>query len=309
MRLSLEQAVANARSAGDARRYPVPGDPRLRAGAIFSALTPRFSFAHGATIFTLGSCFARTVEEKLVGFTLPTTRIAVPTSERPGRPNGILNEYNPGTICQRVEHAARGASFEDRCIAPEGDGYLDLLLPEYVTPATKERLLARRAQVDQVYAALSGSDAVIVTLDLVEAWYDRAAGLYLNRLPPPGALMWERARFELHIFDVDDTRLLLERLVKALVSIGVRKIVLSVSPVPMEATYAGVDCAVANAFSKAVLVASAHAIRQQHAEVDYFPGYEIVSSVGRDAYEADQVHIRDDVVALVTDYLVEKYAA
>jgi len=308
MRITLEDAVRNARTIGYARRYPQPGDPRIRNGFVFPQMTPQFSFPAGATIFTLGSCFARTVEENLAGFVVPTKTIAVPAGERPGRSNGILNEYNPGTMCQRVEYAASGASFGDQCIAPEGDGFLDLLLPEYVTPGTPQRLMQRRAEVDDVYRSLRSSEAIIVTLDLVEAWFDRETELYLNRLPPPGVLLTDRGRFELRILDVDETQALLDRMVRTLVAMGVHKIILSVSPVSLEQTFSGRDCVVANSFSKSVLIACSNAISHCYREVQYFPGYEIAIAAGANSYEADHVHVRDDLVESITKYLVDTYA-
>jgi GSCFA family protein len=308
VRLTLEHAIQNARSAGHMRLFPAKDDPRVRHGAVFPELAPRFSFAKGSSLFTLGSCFARTVEEKLPGFSLPTTRIAALPGERPGRPNGILNEYNPGTMCQRIERAASGTSFGDACIAPERDGYIDLLLPEHVTPATKDRLLARRGEVDAVYRELASCQAVIVTLDLVEAWYDVSTGLYVNRMPPTAFLLADRGRFELHVLDVTEVQRLLERMIEAFLAISVNKILLTISPAPLEATYSGQDCAIANAYSKSVLVVSAHHLSRRYSQVDYFPGYEIVTSAGAEAYEADAAHVQDELVERVTNYLVERYA-
>jgi hypothetical protein len=307
MRLTLEEAIKNAKNAGYARRLPAQDDPRIRNGAVFPEIVPRFSLAKGTSIFIVGSCFARSVEEKLQEFSLPTRRFAAPESERPGRPNGILNEYNPGTMCQRVEYAAKGASFGDLCIAPEGDGYIDLLLPEYVTPATKERLLERRAEVDDVYIDLAASEAVIVALDVVEAWYDKAAGLYLNRIPPAAFLLADRERFELHILDVDDTQRLLERMVNALTAMGIAKILVTVSPVALEATYSGKDCVLANSYSKSVLVVSATHVSRIYREVDYFPGCEIVTSAGPDSYAPDFIHVREHVLDSVANYLIDRY--
>lgn len=309
MRFTFEEAIENARNAGYARRFPAKDDPRIRDGAVFSQVFPRFSLAKGTSIFTLGSCFARNVEEKLHDFLLPTKGFGVPKCERLGRPNGILNEYNPGTMCQRIEYAAKRESFGELCIAPEGGGYIDLLLADYVTPATKERLMERRAEVDKVYTSLFECEAVIVTLDLVEAWYDKTEGLYVNRIPPTAFMLADRERFEMDILDVHETQLLLERMVNALRAMGVTKILLSVSPVPLDATYSGKDCAVANTHSKSVLVASAHSLSRLYREVDYFPGYEIVTSAGRDSYDSDSIHVRDDVVELVTNYLVDQYAS
>ena len=308
MRLTLEQAIHNARSAGNSRLFPAKDDPRIRHGAVFSEFAPRFKLSSGSSLFTLGSCFARTVEEKLPGFSLPTTKIASAPGERPGRPNGILNEYNPGTMCQRIEYAARRAGFGDRCIARERDGYIDLLLPEYVTPATKERLLARRAEVDAVYEGLALCDAVIVTLDLVEAWYDTATGLFVNRMPPTALLLADRTRFELHILDVAEVQCLMERMIKAFFASGIMKIILTVSPAPLENTYSGQDCAIANSYSKSVLVVSAQNLSRCYPQVDYFPGYEIVTSAGPEAYQTDAVHVQDILVEQVTDYLVAQYA-
>ncbi len=275
---------------------------------VFSQVLPRFLLARGTSVFTLGSCFARNLEEKLEHFSLPTRTFTAPEGERPGRPNGILNEYNPGTICQRVEHALKGISFGDLCIAPEGGGFIDLLLPEYVTPATRERLMARRAEVDNIYRSVSACEAVIVTLDLVEAWYDKSAGLYLNRVPPAAFLLADRDRFEMHILDVQETLDLLDRMVNAFRALGVTKILLTVSPVPLETTYSGKDCLTANIQSKSVLIVSSHTLCQRHQEVDYFPGYEIVTSAGPESFHSDSIHVLDDVVEKVTDFLVEQYA-
>src|SRR5262249_2573244 len=104
-----------------------------------------------------------------------------------------------------------------------------------------------------------------------------------------------------------ETELLLERMVTALRAMGVRKILLSVSPVPMEMTFSGKDCAVANVYSKSVLVAGAESIRRRHAEVDYFPGYEIAMSAGSELYESDLIHVRDEFVELITSYLIDHY--
>jgi hypothetical protein len=167
--------------------------------------------------------------------------------------------------------------------------------------------MERRTEVDKVYTALFASEAVIVTLDLVEAWYDKTANLYLNRLPPTAFLLADRERFEMHILDVHETQLLLERMVNALRAMGVTKILLTVSPVPLETTYSGKDCTIANTYSKSVLVVSANSISRLYREVDYFPGYEIVMSAGPEFYNPDSVHVRDDVVELVTNYLIDQY--
>ena len=310
MRISLDEAVAKSRLAGSAQLFPKKNDDaRLRDGVIYSKVFPRFALTPGAAIFTLGSCFARSVEERLPGFSLPTKRVAVPKTERLGRPNGILNEYNPGTMCQRLECAARRETFSDLCAVADKDGYIDLLLPEYTQPSDMDRLMQRRAEVDEIYKALFTCEAIIITLDLVEAWYDASAKLFLNRIPPAACLTNERERYEVHIFDSQETYQLLRRMTVALNEIGLRKIIMTVSPVPLEATYSGRDCFAANFYSKSVLIASANEISREFAQVDYFPGFEIVMSRGANSYTASPIRVQEEIVEQVTAYMVESYVA
>ena len=263
----------------------------------------------GMTIFTIGSCFARSLEDNLPGFLLPTKAFSVPKTERLGRPNGILNEYNPGTMCQRIEFAKNEVTFEDKCIAKVEGGYIDLLLTEFVTPSTIERIMERRSEVDKLYSKLFNSDAVFITLDLIEGWYDKHIGLYLNRIPPTEYLSKNRKRFEIHILDISESYSLLERIVLALIEIGIRRILIAVSPIPLEVTYSGKDCFAANMYSKAVLVVCAHKLSLNFPEVDYFPGYEIVTSAGNSVFESDSIHVRDDFVERVTAFMVSEYIA
>ena len=307
MKLSLSEAITRARTAGAARFNAKPGDTRIRGGSIYCELFPKFSLPPGATVFTIGSCFARSVEEKLPGFELPTMAIAVPKTERLGRPNGILNEYNPGAMCQRIEVAACKGSFSNSCIVEEKGGFLDLLLPEYTSPVSLDRVLARRAEVDEVYCRLFDSEAIIITLDTIECWYDTASQFYLNRIPPPAVLHAERNRYELQILEFSETHDLLVSMVQVLLGRGVNRIILTVSPVPLDLTYSGKDCHVANCYSKSVLIACAQELSSAYSQIDYFPGFEIAASYGSALFEQDGIHVRDDVVEEVTAYMVNRY--
>jgi hypothetical protein len=87
------------------------------------------------------------------------------------------------------------------------------------------------------------------------------------------------------------------------------RIVASVSPVPLKATFCGPDVLVSNCVSKSTLRAALHeAIAQLRGEgvpIDYFPSYEIVTLAPRrgDAWHAefpdgrpDGRHVREDFV-------------
>lgn len=306
----MEQELANAADLRDESLFPARDDARVRNGLVFPKLFPRFTIAKGTSVFTMGSCFVRHIEEKLPEFDLPTLGFRTSKRERMGgngRPNAVLNEFNPGTMCQRAELCARRASFESLCICPEDDGFVDLMLSKYVTSVSMDRVLERRAEIDRVYASLFRCETAIVTLGLVEAWYDNVTNLYINRMPPPAAVLGGRGRYQMRILDVDDAYPLLERMVRALMTMGVKKILLTVSPVPLEATFSGTDCVTANTFSKSVLLVCAQRLTRKFPEVDYYPGYEIVTSGGPASFRADARHIQDDVVEQVTSYMLDHY--
>lgn len=180
--LALERALKSR----PRNRYPSDDDARARDGLIMPDVSSSFTVSQGATAFTIGSCFAREIEEALIGFDLPTTGFAVPKSEWQGRPNGLLNEYNPGTMAQRISWAIDGTSTVDMAktyIGPE-DRTLDLFLA-VGEPVTLRRAKARRAEIDAIYSHLLKADLVIITLGLVECWFDQESGHWLNRMPPP----------------------------------------------------------------------------------------------------------------------------
>ncbi len=77
MQISWSEALENRRHNRTASRFPSKDDP-LDERPWFE---PRFYLNSGAAIFTIGSCFARNIEEKLTGFDLPTTRFAVPNAQ------------------------------------------------------------------------------------------------------------------------------------------------------------------------------------------------------------------------------------
>lgn len=307
MRFTSKEALENAKRAERASRLAGKTDARYRAGSIFPDIVPSFTLKPAEKIFTIGSCFARNIERELArDHVIPTTDIKFPKEEWPhDAGNGLLNEYNAGTIVQRITHALEGRAFGELGIAETAGGVVDLLLPSN-TAVSLERLQERRDEIDAVYSHLKSSDMVIITLGLVEAWRDRASGLFLNRMPPISALRGDK--FELIIMDVDDAYPMLERAVSAMVDHGISKILVTVSPVPLQATFSGIDCFSANSFSKAVLRVCATRLAQRFAQVDYFPSFEIVTYGGASVMHDDNVHVLPGFIREVTGHMVRVYS-
>ena len=78
--------------------------------ALVRRIKPPFQLAFGARIFTVGSCFARNIEEQMgmLGLDMPMLDFTVPREEHDGaRAAGLLNKYTPPSICQEFEWFAR----------------------------------------------------------------------------------------------------------------------------------------------------------------------------------------------------------
>src|SRR5262249_34722415 len=149
-------------------RFPGAEDRRTRRGmftfrpdrGLVPAINPGFALEPGRRVFTIGSCFARNIEEHLTGYDVPTRRFSVPKEEWPHRPNGLLNEYNPGTIAQRIERAVTGRPAPLETLVADDGGFVDLLLPSArgTLPVTRGRATQRRDEIDAIYRELPLAD-------------------------------------------------------------------------------------------------------------------------------------------------------
>jgi len=291
------------------RKYPDRSDARYDDYLIFPDIVPSFRISQTSSVFTIGSCFARNVEESLQGFgiSVPTAEFTGNPDEAPGRSNRILNQYNPGTMLQCINAAGLAADEAGLYAAPNGQ-VIDCLLSTGSRPVSPERARERRTQINSLYAeGLKGADTVVITLGLIEAWYDMEHGLYLNEAPPQGVLKRRGARFEFRRMGVEECQTRITKMIEALTADRMRNIVLTVSPVPLQVTFAGGDAVTANSYSKAVLRVVAELIAAQFGNVDYFPSYEMVTTTGLRAFGEDNVHVRPIIVERIIAYMMSKY--
>lgn len=291
------------------RKFPNREDARFDEGLIFPAVTPGFSIPHDGAVFTIGSCFARNVEEVLQarGITVPTAHFAAPHDEAPGRPNRVLNQYNPGTMLQCVRNAGRKPD-EAGLYSTGLHEVVDSLLATGSRPVKTARARERRSQISDLYhSGLEQAQTVVITLGLVVAWHDAEAGIYLNEAPPRKLIDKHPGRFEFRQLGVEDCRAMIFELLERLLENGRRRAILTVSPVPLQVTFAGGDAVTRNAYSKSVLRVVAELAAHSFADVDYFPSYEIITTAGLQAFGQDNVHVRPAVVERVVNHMVQLY--
>ncbi|MFA5114042.1 MAG: GSCFA domain-containing protein [Candidatus Margulisiibacteriota bacterium] len=285
-------------------------------------IVPSFSINKSDKIYTVGSCFARNIEEHLkrYGFNVPMLLFRAPREEMGPtiRPNGILNKFSPDTIFQELKWCEQvmlsGGRVQPALLEPLlyalADGRaIDLHLGGYV-PVTKERALARRQEIYDVVAQAFSAQVAVITLGLVEVWFDKKTGLFIQRYPHD-KIAGEQERFVFVRLSYDQCRDYLQNTISLIRKYSPQcKFLVTTSPVPLKKTFTDDDVIVANTYSKSVLRAVCGEIVSNNPFVDYFPAYECVVLAGdRQAYEKNLRNVTDETVNKIVGYLAEKYFA
>ncbi len=291
--------------------------PTDRLGGVAKpSFTAHFTFSKSDRIMTIGSCFAREMEHRLenLGFDLPMKDIVLPPEERTTKTeNDIISKFTVHSMENELAWATgQPPPPPEKLFLQIGEGlWHDPQLVHNVHPASLERVMERRALVQDAFRQLPSCKIVIITLGLAEAWFDHETGLYLNTAPPGAAVRESPDRFSLDVLDYEDIYQSLERIYAILRAHGHPefKVLITVSPVPFKATFTGQDAITANSYSKSVQRAACQAFVARHDNVDYFPSYEIVTLGDREVvYERDNVHVSNSTVAHIVDQVLASYS-
>lgn len=275
---------------------------------------PEFSIRPSDRIFALGSCFARHVEGALssLGFAVESLTSDFDEFEVRGPKNtpiGFMNKYNTESIYNELHWALEpGAEFPaEGLVQLEQDLWSDPHTSPAFGHSGRDVALRRHQLMTDVVRRVADCRVVVITLGLVETFFDTVTGLHTNSTPP---LNVQRERFRFRILSHERLAEGLERIHQILTERGHPDlhVVVTVSPVPLDATFSGDDVVVANMFSKSVLRAVAGQWAAQHDNVHYFPSYEIVMNSRReDAWERDGRHVRFDLVHHVMTLFAEAH--
>lgn len=274
----------------------------------------KFQIDRSARFFTIGSCFARNIEEYLMRSGIPvlSRELNFPDQElnSHSRPNDLLVKYTPASILNELEQLQVGGKEDDEVfISHDGRNFHDIFLPMYFPSVGLDRARERRKQVISCFATIAQADTVVLTLGLIEDWYDRKTGTYMNGPPPLRTALRIPDRFEFRVLTYDENLAAVQRIVSMMRAMnGGLKIVLTVSPVPLARTFTDRDVISANMFSKSMLRTIAQTIADQESFVDYFPSYEMVTlSDPNRAWQDDGRHVRDGKVGEVMTLFFESY--
>src|SRR6266513_2553999 len=301
-----------------------PDDPtgkyafqRLRETCFTPQLDPKFKFRQGDKFYAIGSCFARGLENSLAGHKIAVESAApefynLQPANKEGSGLGFTNKYNTYSMLNELRWALDpDAEFPQASIVQLTD---TTWYDPHTTPTLEfvglDETLERRALIQTVTKRIKDCRAVILTLGLAEVWRDVKADVFVNCTPIPSLFRTQPDRYEFHLTDFDDNLSNLEALYALLSRYGHPDfhIVVTVSPVPLMNTFSTMDIVVANSWAKSLLRAVAHEWASTHANVDYFPSYEIVQSSDRAAaWERDLRHVRGAGAQHIMELFLRKY--
>lgn len=149
----------------------------------------------------------------------------------------------------------------------------------------------------------------VITLGLSEIWYDELSGGTFWRAVPESAFDPRRHKFR--VMSVAETKADIAKM-HALIREHVpgAKILITVSPIPLAATFRPASCMTANAVSKAVIRAALDEFLREHGDelnetLFYFPSMEIVQFGFADSFGSDGRH----PVSYVLDTVMKTFEA
>jgi tetratricopeptide (TPR) repeat protein len=314
-KLSYEEALRNNQAPSS--RWPrdkAAQDERLQPFCQ-PAIRPTFSIRPDDLTFTIGSCFARNIEQHLIGAGF---NVAASHFERICQDEGVtvksntLNKFVAQSIVNELRWALQpGAEFpEESIVEVKGERYLDMQLAPGLLPTKWDTAVGVRRAVSSYMRLVKDAKIVIVTLGLAEAWYDTQLELYTNTMPLPATAERYPGRFEHHVLEYNQLVEALRDMLRLLEQYGHPdfRMLLTVSPVALGSTFTEHDALVANCYSKSVQRAAAEAICRENPRVDYLPTYESVTlSDHLLAWREDRAHVSTEVVRLNVSRMENAY--
>ena len=290
---------------------------------VFPAIQPSFKMQKSDRVFCIGSCFARNVEKHLIqlGFCVPSADFSVPNNEYKGETrNSILNKYTPTSVSQevafnlkRIAAGKQSLSWEDveplmyaSESAQEGK-YIDTQLTGFV-PVTQERALARRNEIYELFKGLTKSNVLVLTLGLIECWYDNELSMFIQQVPT-AQMLQKKGRYCFHRTHYAESK---NHVKKALDLIAKENrsinVLITTSPVTLNRTFTSDDIITANLYSKSVLRAVAGEIADEYSNVDYFPSFEsVILTKSWDVFNDNLIHVDDRFVGKIMSQVVNHY--
>lgn len=260
----------------------------VEAHRIDPVVRTRFRIAPTDRIATAGSCFAQHIARRLqkIGeqYLVVEDGAHLPVAERSARQYGLFsarygNIYTAAQLWQLWREVYGGWAPEESVWPGRDGGWVDPFRPTVENFATREAVAADRAtHLAAVRGMFESCDIMVFTLGLTEAWRSLDDGAVYPLAPGVAGGAYDPARYGFVNYTAAEVEEDLGRFLAAAKQRNpALRVILTVSPVPLAATFEDRSVLVSTTYSKAVLRVAAEATVRRHDWVDYFPSYEIIT--------------------------------
>ncbi|WP_157970905.1 GSCFA domain-containing protein [Pseudogemmobacter bohemicus] len=327
--LVLRKPVRNAAPENPYRGLPghqfwKHGVTRPAKSEVDPVVAPKFPIRAGDLVATAGSCFAQHIARTLVasGFNYYVAETApgnMAKDEAEARQFGLFsarfgNLYTTRQLVQLFDRAFGHFTPEDKAWEAGPGRLVDPFRPT-VEPDGFESLATLEADRNAHFASVRDMftrlDTFIFTLGLTEGWRAKSDGAVFPLAPGVSGGQMAPERYEFVNFTVEEVKEDLEEIWKRIRSINpVAKMILTISPVPLIATYEPRHVLVSTVASKSILRAAVEDITRRESDVAYFPSFEIITGqhAGNTYFEDDLRSVRPEGVAHVMSLFLKHYA-
>jgi hypothetical protein len=253
-------------------------------------------------IATMGSCFAQHLARHISRIGLnyyveETPPEGMNEQEARAKNYGVFsgrygNIYTARQALQLLRRSL-GSFVPGEFAWPYKDGYVDAFRPQ-IQPEPLPSVEVVKAEADEhlrrVRTMFESTDWLVFTLGLTEAWRSKLDGAVYPSAPGVHGGTFDPERHEFINFSVQEVMDDLRCFINELRAVNPRvKIIFTVSPVPLIATYEDRHVLVSTVCSKAILRCSADAMEREFEDVHYFPAYEIITTPVTGSYYLDDL--------------------
>lgn len=322
---SYRSAIAKHKDRARRADHPYSSIPAFQSwkksfsGVAISEVDPvvssEFTLTAKDKVATAGSCFAQHIAKALsasglnyyVAETGPKNLGYGIYSARYG------NVYTTAQLSQLIDRAYGRFTPVDTAWQTKDGQFADPFRPE-MPLADRSSVSAIERQREELFAAvrtmIGEMDYFVFTLGLTEAWRSKIDGAVFPIAPGVAAGEMDADKYEFVNFTVDEVYGDLVASIEKIRAINPRvKFILTVSPVPLKATFEPRHVLQSTTYSKSVLRVAAD-MATKHDGVHYFPSYEVITGNfnGGAYYEDDLRTVRqegvDHVMALFLKHCV-----
>ena len=322
-RPSEPKTICNPYKDIDGKQFWKNAVASVNAEELDPVFVSKFGIEKYDKVATAGSCFAQHIARTLSksGFNYYVAEEAPQglNAEQAFAQNyGVFsarygNIYTVRQLVQLIQRAYGNFSPDEKYWLRKDGAYVDPFRPQ-IEPDGFKDIDALAASQESLFAAVrsmvENMDVFVFTLGLTEGWRSKIDGAVFPLAPGVAGGTPDSDRYEFVNFTVEE---ITEDLFRAIDLIRSKnpscRVILTVSPVPLIATYEPRHALVSTTYSKSVLRVAAQTVADSGKDVDYFGSYEIITgSYNRGAYfHNDLRSVNDDGVTHVMRVFMKNY--